>query len=345
MGTNLKLSVPKSKPWVSYLIAFLVTSPIGLLSYYLSLFIKTPKPATVQVSPAIWWVGSVYPGQKPTKTFLLKNLSDRTLRIILVEKGCCTDVQLDRQVIPPHQTVQAHVVVKTAGLLGRLQLSSFLGFQGYKLPLRLNIIGNVMQPLPSEADFGTLRPGTTKTLLIQILSSYQPHLRVLQARYSPKFFHIVSIQPAAAGLLVTLKSNPNLPTGAFQQRVIFITNDPVQPRMETLVKGEMLPPLLVSPNPISLGVFHRLSSLQAVVVLKTSTHTLFTVSKVFVQPEGLFQVVESSHGRSIKQTVKLFLIARTLEEGPLAAKLFIFTDPPLPTNPVVVPIYGFYRAA
>lgn len=336
-----------SRRWISYLIAFVVTSPVGLVSYYFTLYLKTPKPAPIQVLPsATWWVGRVYPGQMASKTFLLRNISDRAQRILFVEKGCCTDIQIDKMQIPPHQMVQAQVTVKTAGRLGYFRLFPLMGFQGYRLPMRLDISGEITQPLPTEVDFGRFPPNTSKLLLIQLLSNNQPHLRVLKAQYRPKFFHIVSIQPAAAGLLITLRTQSHLPVGPFQQRIFFLTNDPVQPHMETLVKGEVLPMLLVSPNPVSLGVFQKLSTQHTCIALETSTRAQFRIAQVCAQPKELFRIVRCSRERFWKQTLELeYLGSSTLPEGPFCAQLCIFTEPPLPYNPIVVPIYGYCRTS
>ncbi len=322
-------------------IILLVTFPVGLASYLIIHSLLPHSSTPIDVTPRIWRVGTVYGGEIPIHTFRLYNSSDHSFYITQVVPSCgCTVFHLERQTIPPHSALQGNMEINTTGKKGPFSVSTSVFIAGHQQPVLLRATGLVVDPVPPTVDMGELLIGQIKRASFNITSLTQKHLEIKNVR-TTHGKQLISVDATENSNMahITLQTAPHLPPGRFKEYLTLLTNDIRLPKATIVVKGYVLPRLVVSPYPISLGVFRDPRTAHCVFTISSPYAKPFTVIRIVSSPPGILRFSLSNYPNTIKSVITV-LPAEGLKEGSLHANIDVLVNPG--ERRLVIPVYGLY---
>ena len=322
------------------LFIFLITSPLGVITYIFIHAFLTEQIPPVMVHPSLWQIGNVYKGDKIDHYFYLSNPTFNPIDIVRVAPSCgCTVFNLSNHRIPPHGTLKGAMIINTSSKEGRFAINTKIFVANYKKPLYLHAFGKAIKSSPKEVDLGNILNGQVKDTSFEITSLTQPNLKISKLYYDKRYFNVKSI-PHGDIVKVEIRTFKNIDVGEFVVPITFFTNDQKYPKVVTQITGYVYPPLIFSNYPVSLGVFHDPALIRKTLKITSPYRTPFIITRVVSYPTEVLKIKWNEHCcQAFNQYLKIY-VNKNIKTGPVAAKIFIYTN--LSKKRLLIPAYGLY---
>lgn len=286
-------------------------------------------------------IGTVFGGSKVEHTFTIKNIGQKPLNILSVTKTYAGSASV--------RTKNEIPTGKTAGISSVLQVSSGnYPIQEYiyvetddpvQNTLTLVIKGKAFTPLKTFPD--TVSVGQKKLLLEPLSRRVSIHLQkdtqILAVRTDSEYIKAV-LEIKNDIPHVNMRFLPTLPVGKFNQYLMIDYKHKGKKGTHSVwVYGEVLGDLLVTPNPLNLGVVEDPLSLLKTITISSRKKLPFQISAVKSSNDHInVTFKKEQNGTSYKLTAT---ISPNAKSGDISCEILIHTSNP-DQRVVRIPVYG-----
>lgn len=291
----------------------------------------TVKPAVMQS------LGQVWEGERVTRTFTLTNTSRHRLRVNRVMSGCgCTTATGFGEIIEAGEHLDVSLEFNSTGRVGRIENTSVVEVEGYALPVKLALTGEVKAQWPRQIDLGTFLNTQSISYNAKILNRTK-EVKVKDVQYPHEYFS-VGLARQKDGVDFSLQTLPTIPVGKFWKIIEFVTDDDWLPVKAVTVYGDAFPRIEAVPSTVSLGALtYDLSPPPVRIEVRSRTGVNFRITGLTTSHSFLKAKMTENAPHSIELRVD-----GMLPIGALSGWLKVYTDDSkLPE--INVPIYGIVK--
>ncbi len=202
--------------------------------------------------------------QRRSHVFILKNSGTADLRVRLLKTTCkCTLGKLDKDVIPPGQTLEVQLEWKANSDEAEFRQSATLETNDIdRSTVILTVHGRLdreLEAIPSQFAVGRIGANESRVLQLQVFGHMEDPLNIRRSGWSEsdiaQFFSLeqrgmtseeIAAQPrATSGVVISVKIIPGLPLGAFQQSLRLFTDRSEDAFLEVPMSGTIVSDLSV----------------------------------------------------------------------------------------------------
>jgi len=150
--------------------------------------LAAPAPNLVVDRP-VYDFAIITQGKKVTHSFVLKNKGTAPLHILRTRTSCgCTVAAASSQVILPGKRTEIRATFDSGNFSGNVEKTVFVETDDPRKPVfELTLRGSIEESInvsPRRVDFGSVRAGTTKELMLTVENRGEKPLRLLAAASS-----------------------------------------------------------------------------------------------------------------------------------------------------------------
>ncbi len=314
---------------------------------------EATTPAENQPAPHIVFkeleydFGKIGPDQPVKHTFKFQNTGDATLVIGDTQTTCgCTVSSISEREIPPNAEGAIEVTFQPNNSGGPKRKSIYVKSNDPDQPsVKLDIAANVIVPVevrprsiywPAERNQKSMRS-------IEVIYNPEVNLKILGLEFSSPAFTATykpMERPDVKGYQVDLNYDGSLPIGNFQEKLVVLTNNPENQKIDVFLRMKVAGPVKVIPDAVPLGIIKDGQ-------LPTRTIRVYDTDK----KDFAVTAVEStspliSYELNRENQTNRYVINVTLKQAPPAGafsgRLSIKTNDP--SSPVIeVPVYAVVK--
>ncbi|HLK61522.1 MAG TPA: hypothetical protein VKU00_33545 [Chthonomonadaceae bacterium] len=324
---------------LNMLLPALLTAPLALAAYIaVNTFHHAQVPVGVRNN--LWQDGVLARGESRQHQTKLYNTTSHPVHIAQFVSSPGATLSFESRDIPSHGETRVYFSVKPDSKGKVWVCGSDIYLDGYLDPITLKAYGSLVDLSPPVVKTGDLYIGQEKLLSFPLQSRNEKPTHVLETLYDPRSLDI-TILPAASGAQAQLRILPRSTPGPFAERVTFVTEDPLMPRVTTQIVGQTLPYVVASPEALSLGVFDSPTQATTTLSLRSPYGKPFTIHQITITPSEALQVVgppqRVADGYDLHLAVKDCMAGASID-----AKISVHMAVNGKTEPenVSIPVYG-----
>ncbi len=294
-------------------------------------------------------LGTVARGAKIEHVFTIENLYVEDVRIASIRSTCgCTIPSIEKKLLKTYEKLPLRIELDTKNFSGRKDVTITVQFdQPFPAEVVLYVSVFIRTDVvfhPGSVQFGSVPQGQPAQQKVTVMYAGRPDWQILQVE-SPKPYlephlrEVSRVRDPALGatkvtyeLLVDLK--PEAPAGRILEHLILTTNDPnpKNAQIPLAVEGTVVPPLAVSPLPLSMGPVAAGARVTKPLVLQARQP--FRILAIEADPPE-FQAAPPQQAKAVHVLPIQFTAGQ--QTGKVSGRLRIQTD--LPDSPwVEVPV-------
>ena len=214
---------------------------------------RLPPPVVAASSGDL---GDVFTPDSVPFSVTIRNTSDRSVQVVKAETSCgCTTVAGSQRFrIPPLGQHAVNLVYDSSGRRGEQQLVLKVFAAGYGSPSSISTRVNVVSQYPDAIEMPAMR--VDRVVATEATVLHRPGLRLALRRvvYDRKLLRVSSRSTTEGDAVLCVRPVAERTRERFFTKLVLWTNDPVEPKREIPVSGQVLPELLVMPDGISVDI-------------------------------------------------------------------------------------------
>lgn len=205
--------------------------------------------------------GDVARNAKSEFVFEIENPFTTDLHIAGVRTSCgCTTPKILKKTITTYEKGGILTVYNTDRFQGRRSATLTVTFdRPHFAEVQLTVQGNIRNDIeinPGVITFGAVDMGQTSEQKAQVRYQGRRSWEVVGLRGESEYFDIdfVRLGNHSNAFEIVARLKPNAPVGYFQEQVILMTNHPDGSEFPLSVEGRIVPPVVIGPAVLHLGV-------------------------------------------------------------------------------------------